>query len=171
MKKVFLSLFLIFSFGAYVLLNPLKTQLGTSVASITGQGTPPNNLNRTPIMSGLPPTVQNPNSPVPQPTPTPAPDSSRNGLVDGTYTGDPADAYYGIVQVSAVIQGGNISDVRFLQHPSDRRTSQNINSYAMPILTQETVQAQSANVDTVSGASATSEAFRQSLASALAQAK
>lgn len=90
---------------------------------------------------------------------------------NGSYTGNVADAYYGNVQVKAVISGGKISDVQFLQHPSDRGTSIEINNYAMPILTQEAVQVQNSNVDIVSGATETSLAFRDSLSSALAQAK
>lgn len=90
---------------------------------------------------------------------------------NGSYTGNVADAYYGYVQVKAVISGGKISDVQFLQHPSDRSTSIEINNYAMPMLTQEAIQVQNSNVDIVSGATETSLAFRDSLASALAQAK
>jgi len=90
---------------------------------------------------------------------------------DGTYTGSQADAYYGIVQVQAIIQDGKLASVNFLQHPSDRRTSQSINNYATPILESEAIQAQNANVDIVSGATDTSMAFQQSLGDALAQAK
>ncbi|MDD5318795.1 MAG: FMN-binding protein [Candidatus Pacebacteria bacterium] len=100
---------------------------------------------------------------------TPAPKPAGQ-YADGTYTGSAADAYYGNIQVQAVIQNGALADVIFLQHPSDRGTSIRINNYAMPILKQEAISAQNANVDTVSGASDSSQAFRQSLASALAQA-
>lgn len=89
---------------------------------------------------------------------------------DGTYTGSLQDAYYGSVQVQAVIAGGKITDVVFLQYPSDNSTSQYINSQAMPILKQQALQAQSASVSGVSGASATSPAFQSSLASALTAA-
>lgn len=91
--------------------------------------------------------------------------------VDGSYTGSAADAYYGTVQVKTIIRSGIIADVQFLQHPSDRSTSVYINNQAMPLLTQEAIQAQSAQVSGVSGATFTSQAFQQSLASALAQAK
>jgi uncharacterized protein with FMN-binding domain len=57
--------------------------------------------------------------------------------------------------------------VQFLQYPSDRRTSQRINSIAMPYLRQEAIQAQSAQVDIISGATLTSEGFQASLQSAL----
>ncbi len=89
---------------------------------------------------------------------------------DGSYTGNVADAFYGNVQVKAIISGGKITDVVFLDHPQDRRTSQMINDQAMPMLTQEVISAQSANVDIISGATATSDAFIQSLQSALAKA-
>ena len=90
---------------------------------------------------------------------------------NGSYTGAVADAFYGNVQVRVTISGGKITNVQFLQHPSDRQTSQIINRQAMPLLTQEAIQAQSAQVDGVSGASATSQAFVQSLGSALQQAQ
>ena len=89
---------------------------------------------------------------------------------DGSYVGDVTDAFYGNVQVKVTISGGKITDVVFLQSPNDRNTSVEINSQAMPMLTQEAIQAQSAQVDGVSGATATSQAFIQSLDSALQQA-
>lgn len=89
---------------------------------------------------------------------------------DGTYTGSVADAFYGNLQVQAVISGGRIADVIFLQYPSDRGTSVRINSQAMPILKREAIQVQSAQVDGVSGATASSGAFIESLGSALQKA-
>lgn len=89
---------------------------------------------------------------------------------DGTYTGSIADAYYGNVQVKATITGGKISDVQFLQYPNDRGSSIRINTRAIPLLKSEAITAQSAIVDGVSGATATSGAFKQSLAAALALA-
>ena len=90
---------------------------------------------------------------------------------DGSYTGAVADAFYGYVQVKVTISGGKITDVVFLQHPNDRGTSIYINNQAMPYLKQEAIQAQSAQVAGVSGASETSRAFRQSLSDALRQAE
>jgi uncharacterized protein with FMN-binding domain len=101
-----------------------------------------------------------------------APPRQNNGQYkDGTYTGQNADAYYGIVRVRALVQNGKLVDVTFLNYPQDRRNSQYINSQAMPYLKQEALIAQSANVDIISGATDTSQAFIQSLASALQQAK
>jgi uncharacterized protein with FMN-binding domain len=90
---------------------------------------------------------------------------------NGTYNGSVEDAFYGMVQVQVVVLGGKITSVNFLQYPNDNRTSQFVNSQAMPMLQQEAIQAQSAQVNGVSGASATSQAFQVSLANALAQAK
>ena len=97
--------------------------------------------------------------------------SSSAAFRDGSYTGSPADASWGTVEVQAVIANGQISDVQFLQFPNHRNRSQEINQQAMPMLTQEAIQSQQAQVDVVTGATDTSEAFIQSLASALQQAK
>ena len=116
-------------------------------------------------------TTQTPQS-APAQTTTPAPKPKPTGQYkDGSYTGSSIYVYYGNVQVRATISGGKLTDVQFLQYPNDRRESQQINREAMPYLTQEALQTQSANVSGVSGASDTSEGFRQSLAAALSQAK
>ena len=90
---------------------------------------------------------------------------------NGTYTGSVADAQWGVVQVQVVIQNGEIINVQFLQYPNERNRSVEINSYADPILVNEAIQAQSAQVDMVSGATDTSQAFIQSLSDALSQAQ
>ena len=72
--------------------------------------------------------------------------------------------------MTAVISGGKLTDV-IPNYPQSSRTSEYINSQAMPYLVQQAIQAQSANVNGVSGASETSAAFAQSLSTALASAK
>lgn len=104
------------------------------------------------------------------PAPTPAPAPSSGQYKDGTYTGSVEDAYYGNVQVRVTVSGGQITNVQFLQYPNDRETSRLINAQAMPMLIQQAIQAQSANVDGVSGATDTSMAFQTSLGNALNQA-
>lgn len=89
---------------------------------------------------------------------------------DGSYTGSVADAQWGYIQVKAVIAGGKITDVQFLQYPNERQYSVQVNSFADPQLTQEAIQAQSAQVDIITGATDTSMAFMQSLSDALSQA-
>lgn len=102
-----------------------------------------------------------------------APVTSATGSVsyrNGTYTGGVATNQWGSVQVQATISGGKITNVEFLQFPQERRRSQAINSQVTPILQSEAIQAQSANVNIISGATLTSESFQQSLQSALVQA-
>ncbi len=86
---------------------------------------------------------------------------------DGTYTGAVIDAFYGLIQIQAIVQGGQLVDINVLQYPSDRRLSVRINRYALPRLRDEAVSAQSANVDIISGATLTSEAFIRSIGTAL----
>ncbi len=97
--------------------------------------------------------------------------TSKSAYKDGEYSGNNADAIYGNLRVKAIINGGKIADVQFLDYPNDRETSIRINTKAMPILTKEAIMVQNAKVDIVSGATQTSEAFRESLASALERAK
>lgn len=96
--------------------------------------------------------------------------TAPTGYKDGQYTGSVADAFYGNVQVKVTIQTGQIVDVQFLQYPHDNSTSQAINNQAIPYLKQEAIQAQSAHVNVISGATDTSLAFMQSLSAALSHA-
>jgi len=86
-------------------------------------------------------------------------------------TGSVADTQWGPVQVRLTLTGGTISKVTVLQYPSGNGKDQEINDYALPILTQETVDAQSAQIDMVSGATVTSNGYLESLQSALDQAR
>ncbi len=87
-----------------------------------------------------------------------------------TYDGQVFENQYGPVQVRVVMQGGKITDVQALQMPVDHQRSAEISQYAEPYLRQEVLQAQSAQIDIVSGATFTSENYAQSLQSALDQA-
>ena len=91
-------------------------------------------------------------------------------LRNGTYTGGVASNQWGQVQVQVTVSGGQVTNVQALQYPQERRRSASINSQAVPVLQSEAIQAQSANVNIVSGATLTSEGFQQSLQSALTQA-
>jgi uncharacterized protein with FMN-binding domain len=115
-----------------------------------------------------PPLLTQPHSSSSSPSSSSAPAVSYK---DGTYTGDVENAFYGNVQVAAVISGGKITAVNFLEYPNDNPNSQYINQQATKYLQQEAIQAQSAQVSTVTGATFTSQAFVQSLTSALSQAK
>jgi uncharacterized protein with FMN-binding domain len=74
---------------------------------------------------------------------------------------------YGNVQVAAVVKGSKLLDVKALHLTDANGTSRSISASAEPQLHSEALQAQSANIDTVSGATYTSEGYRQSLQAAL----
>lgn len=95
---------------------------------------------------------------------------AARGYADGVYTGPAADAYYGIIQIQALVQGGRLTALKVLKYPNDRRTSVSINRQALPMLRDEAISAQSADVDIISGATLTSRAFIQSLGGALKKA-
>ena len=90
---------------------------------------------------------------------------------NGSYTGNVIDAYFGNIQVKAIISGGKITDVQFLDYPKGSGTSLKISNNSMPVLKQEAIKIQNSNVDIVSGATQTSQAFQVALASALSLAK
>ena len=96
--------------------------------------------------------------------PTPA---SGGTYADGTFTGATISTRYGDVQVAVVISGGTLSDVTPLHLPSGDGHSRRIAQVAEPILREEALTAQSANIDLLSGATYTSEAYAESLQSAL----
>lgn len=96
--------------------------------------------------------------------------TAAGAFVDGQYTGPAVNAYYGLVQIQATVTGGRLVSIKVLKYPSDRQTSVSINRQALPLLRDEVIAAQSANVDIISGATLTSEAFIKSLGGALSQA-
>jgi uncharacterized protein with FMN-binding domain len=114
--------------------------------------TPPNLSETTQVAGGIP--QVDPNAPKPT-----APE---------TFTGEAVTMRYGIVQVKITVQGGKIVDAQAVQAPTgsnDRYTQK-----AVPVLREQTIAAQSANIQGVSGASFTSYGWYTSLASAIAKA-
>ena len=157
MKKYFQITFFLVVFAILVLYRQMK---GNTAPSVIGNPdfSPPQNISPLPTKN------------IPGSGSTGGSNAVSGKYKDGTYTGGVADAYYGNIQVQVTIANGKISDVTFLQYPNDNRTSHFINSQAMPLLKSEAIQAQSAQVDAVSGASQSSKAFRESLSSALTKA-
>ena len=122
--------------------------------------TPPN-LSKTTLIA------INTSAPAPSATPTAAPAKPVGG-VTGSFTGSVANTRYGPVQVKITVENGKIVDAQAVQAPSgsnDRYTQK-----AVPVLRQQTIAIQSANVQGVSGASFTSYGWYQSLASAISKA-
>jgi uncharacterized protein with FMN-binding domain len=85
-------------------------------------------------------------------------------------TGAVADTQWGPVQVQLTLKGRTITKVSVLQYPNGNGLDAQINAQALPILIDETTQAQSAQIDMVSGATVTSTGYLQSLQSALDKA-
>jgi uncharacterized protein with FMN-binding domain len=106
-------------------------------------------------------------------SPAPSGSSSSSGSSSGsatgtrTLTGDSVQTRYGPVQVRATLTNGKLTAVTAITYPQENPRDQQINSYAVPQLTREALTAQSADIDTVSGATYTSDGYRQSLQSAL----
>ena len=109
-------------------------------------------------------------SPVPAvktPAAAPAPAQTTKS-VSGTFTGDSVDVRYGFVQVKITVVSGKITDAQAVQAPSGR--NDRWTQRAVPILREQTLAAQSAQISGASGASFTSYGWYTSLASALAKA-
>ncbi|MCE1180153.1 MAG: FMN-binding protein [Micrococcales bacterium] len=96
--------------------------------------------------------------------------STSSSSSSTTYTGDAIVTRYGNVQVKITVVDGKITTSEVTQVPWSDHKDQEINSYAVPILNSEAVDAQSADIDMVSGATFTSEGYMQSLQSAIDQA-
>jgi uncharacterized protein with FMN-binding domain len=144
--------------------------------------TPPNLSSTTSIAGGVPQAApsaapskstagQPSKKPTAKPSATGAPTQSApqpSGATDGSFTGDAISIRYGTVQVKITVQGGKITDVQAVQAPTgsnDRYTQ-----FAVPRLREQTIAAQSANIQGVSGASFTSYGWYKSLVSAVAKA-
>jgi uncharacterized protein with FMN-binding domain len=107
---------------------------------------------------------------------TPTPGSPTSASTAGaasaakTVTGAAIDTIYGPVQVKITVKGGKIAAVTAVQYPEESPRDYQINSYAIPALNQETLAASSASIDSISGATYTSQGYIGSLQSALDQA-
>jgi uncharacterized protein with FMN-binding domain len=111
-----------------------------------------------------------PSASAPTTTSSPQGGSSGNSSNIKTYTGSVAQTRWGPVQVKITVQDGKLTKVTVLQQPNGNRRDQEINDQALPILIDETVSAQSAKIDMISGATVTSEGYLQSLQAAIDEA-
>jgi uncharacterized protein with FMN-binding domain len=98
---------------------------------------------------------------------------SSSGTSSGTSTstdGAVINTRWGPVQVRITTDGSTLTGVEVLQYPTGNGKDQEINAYALPVLVSETMDAQSADIDMVSGATVTSEGYVESLQAALDEA-
>jgi uncharacterized protein with FMN-binding domain len=138
--------------------------LVVAAKAVTDPATP------TPVLA-LPPVTTPETSTHGNTTPVPSTSTSTSPSPEpaGPHTvhGNVVDTPYGPVQVAVVIDTGRIVDVRALRTPSDADRSVRLAALATPILRQEVLTAQSARIDTVSGATYTSRGYAESVQYAL----
>jgi uncharacterized protein with FMN-binding domain len=160
MRKI--TLWLMSTVAALVLLFSYRTSTdsGASAVAATMPVTEPS--------TSAAPSPASSSAAATSPSPS-ASSSAAAGSSSGTktYTGSTASTRWGDVQVTITVTNGKITGVQVPVYPNNNGRDQEINASALPVLTQETLTAQNANIDTVSGATVTSDGYRQSLQSAL----
>jgi len=167
--------------GAVLTITPPQLSSTTQIAGGIPQATPTTAPSASATATAQP-TTKPTKKPTSQPTasaqpttaptaaqPTTAPTAAQpSGATNDSFTGDAVSMRYGIVQVKITVQNGKITDAQALQAPTgsnDRYTQM-----AVPRLREQTITAQSANIQGVSGASFTSYGWYKSLVSAIAKA-
>ncbi len=170
-----LALVLLFSFktpdtgllaagGNVAIVQPGGATSPVVVAAPAATGAP---ASAAPSSSGVPTAADGASA---TPAVSPKPSSGGAALASGTVTGPVVQTQFGPVQVQVTLANGKITNVTALQLPSDRQRSAYISSVVGPMLQSETLAAQSAQIDLISGATYTSDAYAQSLQAALDQA-
>lgn len=173
MKRIFYTLMA--TLTGLVLLFSYRTSLGESETAAALPATTPAPASAQRATPSPTPSATASAAPSPSATASgaasaaPAPVSS--GLADGTFTGSAVDTRFGPVQVQITVSGGVVTDVQVPVYPAENGRDQQINSRAVPILVKETLAAQSADIDMVSGATYTSTGYRTSLQAALDEAR
>ena len=162
--------------------TPSKSASATTAPSKSAQAiTPtqtPTTQTSTPATPSSTPTVQT-STPTPTPTPTktatPTPTPTKTATptptiksTSGTFTGPVINVNYGNVQVEITVSNGKIVDAKALQAPSGR--NDRYTRFALPILKEQTLAAQSTAIQGASGASYTTYGWRKSLQGAMAKA-
>ena len=96
--------------------------------------------------------------------------STAAAAATSTVTGDEVQTRWGPVQVQLTLQGSTITAVDVVEYPTGNNKDRQINARAVPVLVSETLNAQNAQIDMVSGATVTSDGYVSSLQSALDKA-
>ncbi len=165
MKKIIYTLLATMSVVMVLFSYRTSTQavLPSAGAAPTSAGAPSSGgVSQSTTGAGSPPdTPQQPSQATP----------SAHTLSDGTVQGQQAQTPYGPMQVQITVSGGVITDVQAIKYPTGSLRDQLINSQAIPLLVNETLRAQSADIAMVSGATYTSDGYLRSLQSAIDAAK
>lgn len=155
-----ITLWLFSTVAAVVLLFSYRTSTGGSATPAAAAVAPL-------ATTGADPSPTATGSASPSPSASSGSGTGSTGKAAKTYTGSTAGTRWGDVQVTITVTGGKITDVQVPVYPNGNGRDEEINAYALPTLKQETLQAQSADIQTVSGATVTSDGYLQSLQSAL----
>jgi uncharacterized protein with FMN-binding domain len=148
-----ITLWIVSTIAAVVLLFSYRTSLGGAAPpAVPGAAAP-----------GIVPDTAAPSSSAGVSAPSRRPASTKTMRVNGTV----AQTRWGPVQVQVTVTAGKITEIRTLQRPSGSDQDDQINAYALPQLRAETLDAQSANIDAVGGATVTSGGYIESLQAAL----
>ncbi|UQU61706.1 FMN-binding protein [Couchioplanes caeruleus] len=162
-----ITLWLFSTVAALVLLFSYRTSTDGTAAATAVAEAPLTAATEPPAASSPSPS---PSAPSSSPAPSPSSSSrasSPSSAAARTYTGSVAQTRWGPVQVGITVSGGRITDVAVPVYPNGNHRDQEINAYALPVLRQETLAAQGAAIDAVSGATVTSDGYVESLQAAL----
>ena len=171
-KGLLISAGTIGGLGAVLLITPPHFSAPNLNSAGSNPAPTPTKVDATPVETKSSTPTKAAKTPAPKPTtasPTPTQVQSSSA-VNGTFTGDTFRNRFGPVQVQITIVDGKITAATALQFPNNDFRSSQISKQAIPYLVQETLQAQSAKIQGVGGASYTSYGWYQSLQSALAKA-
>ncbi|MEV4131537.1 FMN-binding protein [Dactylosporangium sp. NPDC049742] len=152
--------------------GPVPSASGGPPSAVTmppGNGAAPTTTTATTTAAAPPAGGGTKTTTAPKPT-TAAPKPPRTTMKDGTFGGNSVYVEYGSVELSIVVSGGKITDIKVLDSPSNHSRSVQINNNALPKLKSQALSKQSADIDTVSGATYTSSGYKLSLQSAIDRA-
>ena len=178
-----ITLWALSTLSALVLLFSYHTSTSPTLAAATGSAitasqvvTPSTGTSSTTTAAGAAPpadatpTTTTGSSASGTATPTPSTSSPATSAAATTVVGDAVMTRYGNVQVQITVVAGKVTAAQVLQVPMEDRHDQEINSQAVPVYNGEVIDAQSAKIDVMSGATVTWGGYTQSLQSALDQA-
>jgi uncharacterized protein with FMN-binding domain len=161
--------------GAAAMLALRVPQLASAQTAADPSASPAPSASPVPCLVDASPSPSSSLAPVASPLPSampcasPEPSLAPSPVAQVTLTGQPVETRFGTVQVQVLVQGSTILDVQPVQMPNDRPRSLQISQIVTPMLHDEVIQAQSSNIDVISGATWTSRAYEMSLQSALDQ--
>jgi uncharacterized protein with FMN-binding domain len=156
--------------GIVLLLNPLIGVLGTTGVESTASATSttPVTTGEPPLDDGEPDPLQDvpPETTITSATTEPPTTTSEAPVANTIVTGPAVGTRFGDFQVEIVVEGGVLVDIATLQEPADRR-SMRINQTALLRYEESAIESQSADIDVISGATVTWQAYTESLQAAL----